>query len=210
MKGEPTMQLSHRTALVALALMLAVGTAACRREREAPPPEPAPAVTETATASIIRPEVIEAPEPEPAPEPLNATIGFPGGGARLDGQARAKLDEVLESEQVAQGWPLVLRGHTDSSGHDGDNLVVSRRRAEAVAAYLVEKGLAEDRISIVALGEQRPVAPHAELDGTPDEEGRARNRRVEIEISLPAKAERAPSGSEQREAQQPADTAQGA
>src|SRR5690606_40300595 len=99
--------------------------------------------------------------------------------------AEAVLGKVLESRQLAEGWPIVLRGHTDSAGHDEANLRVSRRRAEAVAEWLTERGVDPGRIEVVALGEQRPVAPNARLDGTPDEEGRARNRRVTVSIAPP-------------------------
>src|SRR5690606_30153070 len=91
-------------------------------------------------------------------------------------------------DQLAEGWPVVLRGHTDSVGHDEANLRASRRRAEAVANWLVEHGVSEERIEIIALGEQRPIAPNALPDGSPDEEGRAKNRRVTVHI-VPADAE---------------------
>jgi OOP family OmpA-OmpF porin len=83
---------------------------------------------------------------------------------------------------VAKGWPIVLRGHTDSEGSDQGNLFASRKRAEAVAGWLVESGIDEDRIEVIALGEQRPIAPNVHLDGTPDKEGRRRNLRVEVWI----------------------------
>ena len=92
---------------------------------------------------------------------------------------------MLKSDQLAEGWPIVLRGHTDSEGDDRGNLFASRKRAEAVAGWLVENGIDEDRIEVIALGEQRPIAPNAHLDGTPDERGRARNRRVDMWIGPP-------------------------
>jgi OOP family OmpA-OmpF porin len=58
----------------------------------------------------------------------------------------------------------------------------SLARAEAVRDWLVENGVAEDRIRTIAFGEQNPIAPNARPDGTPDEDGRAANRRVEIEV----------------------------
>ena len=64
-----------------------------------------------------------------------------------------------------------------------------------------EHGVARERITVIALGEQRPVAPNAHLDGTPDEEGRARNRRVTVTIAPPRQedAEGEASGVEEPE-----------
>ena len=124
--------------------------------------------------------MIEAP-----PDPLAATVPFPDGGYELNAAAERVLAGVVKSDQLAENWPIVLRGHTDSEGDDRGNLFASRKRAEAVAGWLVENGVDEERIEVIALGEQRPVAPNAQLNGTPDERGRARNRRVEVWIGPP-------------------------
>ena len=55
--------------------------------------------------------------------------------------------------------------------------------------YLESKDVAPDRISVIALGETRPIAPNANEDGSDNPEGRARNRRVEIEVQPPASGE---------------------
>jgi OOP family OmpA-OmpF porin len=54
-----------------------------------------------------------------------------------------------------------------------------------VRDYLVEKGIAADRITVVALGETTPLVPNARPDGSDDPEARARNRRVEVAVDLP-------------------------
>ena len=141
-----------------------------------------------AAKSILRPEIVE-PEPTPPPlEPIQRTISFATSGMALDDDARQALDALLADPVVAAGGRITLRGHSDSRGHDGDNLVASRKRAAAVQAYLVDKGVAADRITLVALGEARPTAPNAKPDGSDDPEGRAKNRRVEIDVALPARA----------------------
>ncbi|WP_246166462.1 OmpA family protein [Sphingomonas sinipercae] len=131
--------------------------------------------------SIIRNEVLEETEtPEPAPEPRpEATISFEVAG-KLPDTAAAKLDEVIAWPQLARGSCLVVSGHTDSRGSDEQNLRASTRRAELVRDYLVDKGIAPDRIAVVAVGERRPVAPNANEDGSDNPAGRARNRRVEV------------------------------
>lgn len=173
-------------ALVATAGLVALSGCEGEARRDAPEAE-ATAQTEPPTSptpvSIIRPEVMAETVVVPPTPPLQATIPFGEGGFALSPDAERALADVLASDQLAEGWPIVLRGHTDSVGHDEANLRASRRRAETVAEWLIENGVSEDRIEIIALGEQRPVAPNARLDGTPDEAGRAKNRRVTVSIA---------------------------
>lgn len=134
--------------------------------------------------SIIRPDV-EPPEPEPTPlQPLALTIAFPEGGDEFDQRAKAKLEKLLGSQQVAKGGQITLRGHSDAGGADAANLRVSRVRAERVRDWLVEKGIDPSRITVIAFGEQNPREPNAMPDGSPNEAGRSANRRVEVEVSL--------------------------
>lgn len=149
--------------------------------------------------SIIRPEVAEEASvpvvPEQPREPLRATIGFEGSGTRLSDLSRGQLDALMADARFAGGGAITLSGHSDASGNDTDNLVVSRRRAEAVRDYLVSRGASEDRITVIALGERRPIEPNANPDGTDYPEGRQRNRRVEVIVgsAVSASAENAPS-----------------
>ncbi|MBX3594006.1 MAG: OmpA family protein [Sphingomonas sp.] len=114
---------------------------------------------------------------------------------RLNDAARAQIDTLLETPAMQAGGAITLRGHSDSRGSDGDNLVASRKRAEAVAAYLTAHGVAADRIAVIALGETRPIAPNANLDGTDNPDGRAKNRRVDIVVDPPAAPAPAPGAS---------------
>ena len=134
--------------------------------------------------SILRPEVIE-PEEPPKIEPAKAVIGFGATPMKLDDAATAALDAVMDTPAFKAGGPIILRGHSDSRGADGDNKVASRIRAELARDYLVKKGVAEDRISVIAIGEGRPIAPNAKEDGSDDPEGQAKNRRVEVTVALP-------------------------
>lgn len=173
--------------------------AACDREASLPGPENEPEPPEVigpdslgigeGENSIMRPDIESAPVIEPELEPLDTVISFAQGGSQLGEEARGKLAAIAESPQMEAGGSIILRGHTDSVGHDRDNLVVSRHRAEAVRDFLLGKGVDEGRIAIIAMGEMRPIAPNAKLDGTPDEKGRAQNRRVEIHIALPEESE---------------------
>ncbi|MBX7494513.1 OmpA family protein [Qipengyuania sp. 6B39] len=116
------------------------------------------------------------------PAPLDVQVYFPEGVELSEG-ARAELATVLESPQMAQGQRIILRGHSDSGGSDEANLRSSRERAEAVRDFLVDAGVAEERITIIAFGEQNPIEPNALPDGKPNGEGRAANRRVEIHVA---------------------------
>lgn len=136
--------------------------------------------------SILRPSILPEPTPTAAPaKPLEAVISF-AAASGLDDAARARLDALAESAEIKAGGAIILRGHTDSRGNDAGNRMVSKRRAQAVADYLVTRGVAADRMAVIGLGEDRPIAPNANPDGSDDEAGRARNRRVELTIMPPA------------------------
>lgn len=157
--------------------------------------EPAPTAR-----SIMQPSVIPEPEPTPPPlAPVSETIHFAAGGPRLDDAAKAALDQLIANPTTASGGAIILRGSSDSAGSDRDNLITSRKRGEAVAAYLEEKGIARGRLTIIALGEGRPVAPNINLDGSDNPEGRARNRRVDITVN-PGSIAAAADGSKEAEA----------
>jgi outer membrane protein OmpA-like peptidoglycan-associated protein len=90
---------------------------------------------------------------------------------------RDVLDRVAASMIEYPNSLIDVMGHTDSTGSDAYNLDLSRRRAEAVTNFLVSRGVARSRVESIGYGEQYPVA-----DNT-TEDGRARNRRVEIRIT---------------------------
>lgn len=125
--------------------------------------------------------------------PLETTISFADGTPDLTEAARAELATIIDSPQMDAGGAIVLRGHSDSEGSDEANLEASRLKAEAVRGFLIDNGVALDRIEVIAFGEQNPIAPNALPDGSPNEEGRATNRRVEVTIETGRTGERRPS-----------------
>ncbi|GMN14858.1 OmpA family protein [Altererythrobacter sp. MTPC7] len=178
-----------RPALTAIACL---ALAACGEREPAPEPEVEETVAEpdaeatdpTDRASIIRPDIEIARTVDV--EPLEMTLGFGTSGTQLSAEAVTALAELIESPQVTEfEGTITLRGHSDAGGNDQVNMRLSRERAEAAAQWLIENGIDEERIEIIAFGEQNPVAPNALPDGTPDEEGRATNRRVEITVAVP-------------------------
>jgi outer membrane protein OmpA-like peptidoglycan-associated protein len=138
-----------------------------------------------APKSILRPEIAAPEPPAPVIKPIELVVPFGTSGMKLDDEGRRLLDTMVTEPAVAAGGPIMVSGHTDTRGSDGDNFAASRVRAEVVRAYLVSKGIAADRMTVVALGERRAIAPNAHPDGSDDPEGRAKNRRVEVKVDLP-------------------------
>ncbi len=99
---------------------------------------------------------------------------FASGSARLNESAGEQLDKVVEFAANRQDANLTVTGHTDDRGDAQDNLRLSAARAEAVKAYLVEHGVAADRIVTRGEGAANPIADNKTAAG------RAKNRRVEI------------------------------
>ncbi|MFN2099175.1 OmpA family protein [Altererythrobacter sp. MF3-039] len=177
---------SYRAA-APLTLMTLLALTACNPkadEADEPGVDPAPAAT-ASPVSIIRPELEEAKELPLAP--LELRVAFPEGGYELDQQAKDVLKSALESPQYLAEGLITLRGHTDSAGSDDANLRASTARAEAVRDHLVEFGASEERFTIIAIGEQNPIEPNANLDGTPNEAGRRANRRVDLVLTVPSR-----------------------
>ena len=168
-----------------MAAIAVLALAGCDRASEAPPEPVVTAEARAEPASIIR-EDIEVEREAPPLAPLTARIGFPEGGIALSQAALAQLAKVLQSPQMTAGGGITLRGHSDSAGSDAANLRASKTRAEAVRDWLVDHGVDEDRVTVIAMGEQNPVEPNALPDGSANEAGRSANRRVEIDIAVPS------------------------
>lgn len=101
-------------------------------------------------------------------------IEFETGSAIIRASSYKTLDEIFNSAVVAEGLKLGVYGYTDNHGSDAVNIPLSEKRAAAVKDYLIHKGLQDTRIESRGFGSAKPVADN----GT--EEGRSRNRRVEI------------------------------
>ena len=96
--------------------------------------------------------------------------------AVLKPEGKAKLDDLAGKVKGINLEVIIATGHTDSRGADAYNQKLSVKRSEAVKAYLVSKGIEKNRVYTEGKGEKQPVADNK------TKEGRAKNRRVEIEV----------------------------
>jgi outer membrane protein OmpA-like peptidoglycan-associated protein len=126
-----------------------------------PPPSPTPAPT---TAPVVHKRIV-----------LRG-VHFDFNQSTLRPDSRPVLDEAVETLQKNPDVRIVVEGHTDSIGSDQFNQALSVRRAEAVYRYLVNSGVAPERMQVVGYGKSRPVATNATTVG------RAQNRRVELQV----------------------------
>jgi len=101
-------------------------------------------------------------------------VTFKTGSAELTPESAARLDQAVETARAYPEITVEVGGHTDSQGNAESNRTLSQQRAESVRNYLIEKGVAPERITAVGYGEDYPVADNATA------EGRALNRRVEM------------------------------
>ena len=160
-----------------------------KKAAPAPAPEPGPVVEyEAATPTFDL-----APAPAPAPKAAVAPVAAPAkityaadaffafDKSVVQPAGKAKLDDLVKRMQAMDIEVVVAVGHTDSTGPSSYNQRLSVRRAEAVKAYMVSKGVDADRIFTEGKGEDSPVADNSSRSG------RAKNRRVEVEVVGTAK-----------------------
>jgi outer membrane protein OmpA-like peptidoglycan-associated protein len=105
---------------------------------------------------------------------------FPSGGSEIETENFALMNKIIQAVKTFPDGSIEISGHTDSTGSAEVNRVISQRRADNVAKFLVEVGgISAGRMMASGYGEERPVASNETT------EGRAANRRVEILIRNP-------------------------
>ena len=144
-------------------------------------------------APMVAPPAAVAPPPPPPPPPVVAPVAPPAPPAAIKvtyaadaffdfnksvikPEGKAKLDDLVGKIKDINLEVIIAVGHTDAVGSDAYNQKLSIRRSEAVKAYLVSKGIEKNRVYTEGKGEKQPVADNK------TSEGRAKNRRVEIEV----------------------------
>ena len=176
-----------------ISALFALVLAACATQE---PPKPAPAPEPRAAAPApapkpspvqeVKPAAVPKPEPKkPAVVNLGSTELFEFNKATLTDDAKRKLDSevVTKLRDVGQVRFINVNGHADRLGSVQYNQQLSEKRADAVRAYLVSKGVDAGRVETFGFGKTTPVK------SCPDQKDRkslidclAPNRRVEVEI----------------------------
>ncbi len=133
------------------------------RRRPRRPPRP-PSRRSPAPSSVRQSIVIQA----------DALFDFDKSVVRPDG--KKAIDEALAKLGGIDLEMVIATGHTDSVGTEAYNQKLSERRAAAVKAYLVSKGIPSSKVTTIGKGETQPVATNK------TKEGRQKNRRVDIEF----------------------------
>jgi len=164
-----------------LEALVALSTGGCGSFRAAE------SVTDQASVRAFSREVFLASAPAPEPPPVASAppsacngrlvlrgVQFELDRAQLRPESRPVLDFAAEVLRDCPNRNVVVEGHTCSLGSDAYNLQLSSRRAATVRAYLIDKGVAGDRLVTRGVGEAAPVASN-DTEG-----GRAQNRRVEL------------------------------
>jgi OOP family OmpA-OmpF porin len=148
-----------------------------------PAPAPAPAPAPVVAPPPAPPAPAVAPRAAPAPQaPAASKVTYAADAffdfdkATLKPAGKAKLDDLVGKVKGINLEVIIAVGHTDSVGSDVYNQKLSVKRAESVKAYLVSKGIEKNRIYTEGKGEKQPVADNK------TNEGRGKNRRVEIEV----------------------------
>jgi outer membrane protein OmpA-like peptidoglycan-associated protein len=147
---------------------------------------PIPGMSPEATVEHASDETYEAEASDPTEESSEETayfladfrpiINFDYKTSELTLEAYEELDSIATILERSDKCEIVLRGYTDDVGPKGYNSRLSESRANIVRSYLVGKGISPERITIIGMGEKNPLRPNT------TDEGRAANRRVEIEF----------------------------
>ncbi len=155
-----------------------------------PPPQPRKLTPDTSTV-IAKTKPIEvdtktsaapsAPPIAPATPKRDSLIVlnevlFAVNSYKLRAELYPKLDSIVSFLKKNPSTKIEISGHTDNTGKEDHNLRLSENRADAVAEYLVDRGIPTARVTFNGFGSSRPVSPNN------TEEGRRKNRRVEILI----------------------------
>lgn len=141
-----------------------------------------PVVAPTPAPVVVAPPPVAAPKPAPAPVVAATKVTYAADAffdfdkSVIKPEGKAKLDDLVGKIKDINLEVIIAVGHTDSIGTDAYNQKLSVRRSEAVKAYLVSKGIEKNRVYTEGKGEKQPVADNKTA------EGRAKNRRVEIEV----------------------------
>jgi len=140
-------------------------------------PAPAPLVSPAPAPNAVAPALVPVPAPVAVTKVNYATdTFFDFDKAILKPEGKAKLDDLIGKLKGIKLEVLIVVGHTDSIGSHDYNLKLSVARSAAVRDYLVSKDIKKNDVYTEGKGKTQPIADNKTADG------RAKNRRVEIEV----------------------------
>lgn len=128
----------------------------------------------TAPAIVESPKQLEVPKTDSLI--VLGEVLFEVNSYKLKPDLYPELDSLVSFMKANPKTKIEISGHTDATGNEAHNRRLSENRADAVAEYIVDKGIATSRVTFNGFGSSRPIA------GNNDEQGRRKNRRVEILI----------------------------
>jgi len=165
-----------RNAILILALGVFIAAiSGCHPPPPPPPPTPTTVDTTPVTPPPTRP--VEPPAPKPTlQETQFQTVYFDFDKYDLRSDAKAALDANFALLQEFSSAIVKVEGHCDERGSVEYNLSLGEKRAKAVQNYLVGRGIAPARISVISYGKERPV------DNAHNEAAWAKNRRAEFRV----------------------------
>ena len=156
------------------------------RDPQGDPNSPDSAVPETKVVNELSADSSDTPVPEPTASAGHRVdlpgVSFAFNDESLRPDALAALDRVVRILLERETLSVAIIGYSDAVGSDSFNLRLSQARANAVQQYLIAQGVERGRLRMMARGEDNPLAPNVNKDGTDNPEGRAVNRRVELMV----------------------------
>lgn len=184
-RWEPGMNVSGCGALASAAAPAAQAQATAPADTSAAPP---------AASAPAEPVPAPVAQAQPAAEPQTVYVGtdayFGFNQAELSGDAKRKLETIVQRARDADGATVRVVGHADQIGADDYNMTLSQRRADAVRTYLVEQGITQDAVQVEARGESDPIVNCEGQQGTSLIDCLQINRRTEVEFAALQPVER--------------------
>ena len=143
--------------------------------------QPRPEEAAAGTTPAAAPKPVETPRPKattitPDGVVVHADVYFDFKSARLRADAAKLLQDKAATMKSTETWAVLVTGYADRQGPPVYNKVLAQRRADTVKQFLVELGVPESSVRVVALG------PEAALCDDPGKECQQLNRRVHLEI----------------------------
>jgi outer membrane protein OmpA-like peptidoglycan-associated protein len=178
--SNPSLQLNNETILSGKDSLAQLNSKATASNKIKDKTSTSGAVTNSMNA--ISNEYSEASNPEITDSSLFNNILFEFNKQTFNEAGRTELDRLVAYLNKHTLNAVKATGHADAVGGDAYNLVLSQKRAMQVAAYIVSKGINQNRIKVDYKGKARPVAPNENPDKSDNPDGRRLNRRVELEI----------------------------